>query len=45
MTGLSQISVVAELLTFGEEIAAPVIEKRLRQFRRPSCGSVRIDET
>ena len=24
---------------------APVIEKRLRQFRRPHCGSVRIDET
>ena len=22
---------------------APVIEKRLRQFRRPHCGSVRID--
>lgn len=24
---------------------APVIEKRLRQFRRPHCGSVRMDET
>ena len=24
---------------------APLIEKRLRQFRRPNCGSVRIDET
>jgi transposase-like protein len=24
---------------------APVIEKRLRQLRRPHCGSVRIDET
>ena len=24
---------------------APVIEKRLSQFRRPHCGSVRIDET
>ena len=24
---------------------APLIEKRLRQFRRPHCGSVRIDET
>ncbi|GLR60432.1 hypothetical protein GCM10007919_51610 [Rhizobium indigoferae] len=24
---------------------APMIEKRLRQFRRPHCGSVRIDET
>ena len=24
---------------------APVIEKRLRPFRRPHCGSVRIDET
>jgi transposase-like protein len=24
---------------------APVIEKRLRQFRRPHCGSVRIEET
>lgn len=24
---------------------APVIEKRLRQFRKPHCGSVRIDET
>ena len=24
---------------------APVIEKRLRQFRRPHCGSIRIDET
>jgi IS6 family transposase len=23
---------------------APMIEKRLRQFRRPHCGSVRIDE-
>ncbi len=23
----------------------PVIEKRLRQFRPPHCGSVRIDET
>ena len=24
---------------------APLIEKRLRQFRRPHCGSVRIDDT
>jgi transposase, IS6 family len=24
---------------------APLIEKRLRRFRRPHCGSVRIDET
>src|SRR5690606_33322752 len=24
---------------------APMIEKRLRQFRRPHCGSIRIDET
>jgi IS6 family transposase len=24
---------------------APMIEKRLRQFQRPHCGSVRIDET
>jgi hypothetical protein len=24
---------------------APMIEKRLRQFRKPHCGSVRIDET
>lgn len=24
---------------------APMIEKRLRQFRRPHCGSVWIDET
>ena len=24
---------------------APVIEKRLRQFRKPHCGSIRIDET
>jgi len=24
---------------------APLIEKRLRQFRKPPCGSVRIDET
>ncbi|SOC45142.1 DDE superfamily endonuclease [Rhizobium subbaraonis] len=24
---------------------APMIEKRLRPFRRPHCGSVRIDET
>lgn len=24
---------------------APLVEKRLRQFRRPHCGSVRIDET
>lgn len=24
---------------------APMIEKRLRQFRQPHCGSVRIDET
>jgi len=24
---------------------APLIEKRLRQFHRPHCGSVRIDET
>ncbi|MCK2057258.1 IS6 family transposase [Methylobacterium sp. 37f] len=24
---------------------APLIEKRLRQFRKPHCGSVRIDET
>ena len=24
---------------------APIIEKRLRQFRRPHCGSFRIDET
>jgi IS6 family transposase len=24
---------------------APLIEKRLRQFRQPHCGSVRVDET
>jgi IS6 family transposase len=24
---------------------APLIEKRLRQFRKPQCGSIRIDET
>ncbi|BCH67535.1 hypothetical protein RvVAT039_pl03680 (plasmid) [Agrobacterium vitis] len=24
---------------------APMIEKRLHQFRRPHCGSVRVDET
>lgn len=24
---------------------APAIERRLRQFRRPHCGSVRVDET
>lgn len=24
---------------------APMIEKRLRQFLRPHCGSTRIDET
>ncbi len=24
---------------------APMIEKRLRQFRKPHCGSIRIDET
>src|SRR3954453_20476482 len=24
---------------------APLVEKRLRQFRQPHCGSVRIDET
>ncbi len=24
---------------------APLIEKRLRQFRQPHCGSVHIDET
>ena len=24
---------------------APLMEKRLRRFRRPHCGSVRIDET
>jgi IS6 family transposase len=24
---------------------APLIEKRIRQFRRPHCGSIRIDET
>ena len=24
---------------------APLIEKRLRHFRRPHCGSVRMDET
>src|SRR3954468_5717273 len=24
---------------------APLIEKRLRHFRKPHCGSVRIDET
>jgi IS6 family transposase len=26
-------------------VYAPMIEKRLRQFRRPHCGPVRIDET
>jgi transposase-like protein len=26
-------------------VYAPMIEKRLRQFRRPHCGSVRVDET
>ena len=25
--------------------SAPQIEKRLRQFRRPHCGSIRVDET
>src|SRR5437763_15862288 len=24
---------------------APLIEKRLRQFRKPHCGSIRVDET
>ncbi len=24
---------------------APTIEKRLRQFRQPHCGSIRVDET
>ncbi len=24
---------------------APLMEKRLRRFRKPHCGSVRIDET
>jgi transposase, IS6 family len=24
---------------------APLIERRLRSFRKPHCGSVRIDET
>ena len=24
---------------------APLIEKRLRAFRRPPCGSIRVDET
>src|SRR3954454_15918560 len=24
---------------------APLLEKRLRQFRRPHCGSIRVDET
>jgi transposase-like protein len=24
---------------------APMIEKRLRQFRRPHCGSISVDET
>jgi transposase, IS6 family len=24
---------------------APLIERRLRAFRRPHCGSIRIDET
>jgi IS6 family transposase len=24
---------------------APLVEKRLRQFRRPHCGSIRVDET
>lgn len=24
---------------------APLLEKRLRNFRKPHCGSVRIDET
>jgi transposase-like protein len=24
---------------------APLIEKKLRQFRQPHCGSVRVDET
>ena len=24
---------------------APLIEKRLRQFHKPHCGSIRIDET
>lgn len=26
-------------------VYAPIIERRLRRFRRPHCGSVRIDET
>lgn len=29
----------------GVLVYAPFLEKRLRQFRRPHCGSVRIDET
>ena len=24
---------------------APLLEERLRRFRRPHCGSIRIDET
>ena len=31
--------------TINRWVLAPVIEKRLRQFRQPHCGSVRIDET
>ena len=26
-------------------VYAPMIEKRLRRFRRPHCGSIRVDET
>ncbi len=33
-------STINRVLTY-----APMIERRLRQFRKPHCGSVRIDET
>ena len=29
----------------GRHFEAPLIERRLRSFRKPHCGSIRIDET
>src|SRR3954463_15430532 len=32
-------------LNRGGRAHAPLIQKRLRAFRRPPCGSIRVDET
>ena len=45
-TGLSPVGTrQLSWRTKGRHFEAPLIERRLRSFRKPHCGSIRIDET